>query len=336
MPELRKDPVIGRWVIIATERSLRPNDYVIEKEDNVNDLSKCPFEEGNEFMTPPEILSYRDPNTNKNEKGWWIRVIPNKYPALRIEGELDKRGVGMYDMMNGIGAHEIVIETPNHFEEMSDMQESHIEEIIWAWRDRVVDLKKDKRFKYILIFKNKGSQAGASLKHPHSQIIVLPIVPIRVFQELDGSRDYYNFKDRCVFCDIIQQEIEEKDRLVEENHEFISIVPFAPRFPFELWILPKKHSSDFIDVSKSDVVSLSKVLKKSLLRLKKVLNDPPFNLIIHTSPLDKYNLDYYHWHIEIMPRLTKVAGFEWGTGFYINPTRPEDCAKYLKEVDINY
>ncbi|MGB9750547.1 MAG: galactose-1-phosphate uridylyltransferase [Caldisericia bacterium] len=335
MPELRKDPVLGRWVIIATERSLRPDDYKIEIEEKKNDLSKCPFEEGNESMTPPEILSYRKPDTNKNEKGWWIRVIPNKYPALRIEGELDKRGIGMFDMMNGIGAHEIVIETPNHFEEMSDMQESHIEEIIWAWRDRIIDLKKDKRFKYILIFKNKGSQAGASLEHPHSQIIALPIVPIRVSQELDGSMEYYNFKDRCVFCDIIQQEIEQKERLVEENHEFISIVPFAARFPFELWILPKKHTSNFIDVSKSDVVSLSRVLKRSLLRLKKVLNDPPFNLIIHTSPLDKYNLDYYHWHIEIMPRLTKVAGFEWGTGFYINPTKPEDCAKYLKEVEVN-
>lgn len=327
--------MLGRWVIIATERSLRPDDYKIEKEEKLNDLSKCPFEEGNEYLTPPEILSYRKPGTNKNEKGWWIRVVPNKYPALRIEGELDKKGIGMFDMMNGIGAHEVVIETTNHFEEISDMQEFHIEEIIWAWRDRVLDLKKDKRFKYILIFKNKGSQAGASLEHPHSQIIALPIVPIRVSQELEGSKEYFNFKDRCVFCDIIQQELEQKDRLVEENHEFISIIPFAARFPFEIWILPKKHSSNFIDVSKSDVVSLSKVLKISLMKLKKLLNDPPFNLIIHTSPLDKYNLDYYHWHIEIMPRLTKVAGFEWGTGFYINPTKPENCAKYLREVNID-
>lgn len=327
--------MIGRWVIISTERSLRPDDYKIEKEEKLNDLSKCPFEEGNESLTPPEILSYRKPETNKNEKGWWIRVVPNKYPALRIEGDLDKKGIGMFDMMNGIGAHEVVIETPKHFEEISDMPESQIEEIIWAWRDRVIDLKKDKRFKYILIFKNKGSQAGASLEHPHSQIIALPIVPIRVSQELEGSKEYFNFKDRCVFCDIIQQEIEEKDRLVEENHEFISIVPFAARFPFEIWILPKKHSSNFIDVSKSDVVSLSKVLKRSMMRLKKLLSDPPFNLVIHTSPLDKYNLNYYHWHIEIMPRLTKVAGFEWGTGFYINPTKPENCAKYLREVNLD-
>ncbi|MDI6861721.1 MAG: galactose-1-phosphate uridylyltransferase [Caldisericia bacterium] len=334
MPELRKDPVIGRWVIIATERSLRPNDYKIESEEKNKDLSKCPFEEGNESLTPPEILSYRKPNTNKNGPGWWVRVVPNKFPALRIEGELDKRGVGMYDMMNGIGAHEVVIETPNHFEEIAFMPETQIQEIIWAWRDRVLDLKKDKRFKYILIFKNKGAQAGASLEHPHSQIIALPIVPIRVQQELNGAKEYFNFKDRCVFCDMVQQELEDRERLVEENHEFISIVPFAARFPFELWILPKKHSSDFIEVSKADVVSLSIVLKRSLLRLKNLLNDPPYNLIIHTSPLDQYNLPHYHWHIEIMPRLTKVAGFEWGTGFYINPTKPEDCAKFLRELEI--
>lgn len=335
MPELRKDPILGRWVIIATERSLRPIDYKFEKDEKHSDLSKCPFEEGNENMTPPEILSYRKPNTNKNDKGWWIRVVPNKYPALRIEGELEKRGVGMYDMMNGIGAHEVVIETPNHFSEMDSLDIFQIEEIIWAWRDRVLDLKKDKRFKYILIFKNKGSQAGASLEHPHSQIIALPIVPIRVSQELNGAKEYYNFKDRCVFCDIIQQELNQKERLVEENHEFISIVPFAARFPFELWILPKKHSSDFINVTKADVHSLSIVLKRSLKRLKLTLNDPPFNLIIHTAPLDQYNLDYYHWHIEIMPRLTNVAGFEWGSGFYINPTKPEDCAKYLREANID-
>ncbi len=334
MPELRKDPIIGRWVIIATERSLRPNDYKVDLEEKNKDLSKCPFEEGNENLTPPEILSYRKPGTNKNEPGWWVRVVPNKFPALRIEGELEKRGVGMYDIMNGIGAHEVVIETPNHFEEMSDMREEQIQEVIWAWRDRVLDLKKDKRFKYILIFKNKGSQAGASLEHPHSQIIALPIVPIRVQQEINGAKEYYNFKDRCVFCDLVSQELEDRERVVEENHEFISIVPFASRFPFEIWVLPKKHSSDFIDVSKGDVVSLSKVLKRSLMRLKKVLNDPPFNLIIHTSPLDQYNLPHYHWHIEIMPRLTKVAGFEWGTGFYINPTKPEDCAKYLIEVEV--
>lgn len=334
MPELRKDPIIGRWVIISTERILRPVDYKIEKEKSKTDLSKCPFEARNEKMTPSEIMSYRDPKTKKDESGWWIRVVPNKFPALRIEGELDKRGIGLYDMMNGVGAHEIVIETPNHYEEIYNMPEKGIEEILWAWKDRMIDLRKDKRFKYILVFKNKGSQAGASLEHPHSQIIALPIVPIRVSEELQGSKQYFDYKDRCIFCDIIKQEVGDRKRIVEENGEFVSFVPFAPRFPFELWILPKEHVSDFTQITKRGLSSLAIVLKRTLQRLIKALDDPPFNLMIHTAPLEEPNLPYYHFHIEITPRLTKVAGFEWATGFYINPTKPEDTATYLREVEL--
>lgn len=334
MQELRKDPVIGRWVIISTERALKPQDYLVDKEISVTDKTHCPFEPGNEKMTPHEVLSYRLPATNKNEPGWWVRVIPNKYPVLRVEGNFNKRGVGMYDQMNGVGAHEIVIESPSHSDEMSNMDEKQIEEIIWAWRDRLLDLSKDKRFKYILIFKNKGSQAGASLEHPHSQIIALPIIPIRVTQELSGAKQYYEYKDRCVFCDIVLQELDERERLVEENGEFISLVPFAPRFPFEISILPKKHESHFPEITRSEVVSLAKVLKKTLLRLKNALNDPPYNLIIHTSPIMEPLLSYYHWHIELMPRITKVAGFEWGSGIYINPTIPEDAASFLREIEL--
>lgn len=334
MPELRKDPIIGRWVIISTERTLRPMDYKIEREKSEADLSKCPFEVGNEKMTPSEIISYRDPETKKDEPGWWIRVVPNKFPALRIEGELDKRGIGLYDMMNGVGAHEIVIETPNHYEEIYNMPEKGIEEILWAWRDRMIDLRKDKRFKYILLFKNKGSQAGASLEHPHSQIIALPIIPIRVSEELKDSKQYYEYKDRCIFCDIIKQEVGDRERIVEENGEFVSFVPFAPRFPFELWILPKEHTSDYTQITKRGLSSLVIVLKRTFQRFIKALDDPPFNLMIHTAPLDELNLPYYHFHIEITPRLTKVAGFEWATGFYINPTKPEDTATYLREVEL--
>jgi UDPglucose--hexose-1-phosphate uridylyltransferase len=285
-------------------------------------------------MTPSEIMSYRDPKTKKDEPGWWIRVVPNKFPALKVEGELDKRGIGLYDMMNGIGAHEIVIETPNHYEEIYNIPEKGIEEILWAWRDRMIDLSKDKRFKYILVFKNKGSQAGASLEHPHSQIIALPIIPIRVSEEVKYSKQYFEYKDRCIFCDIIKQEVGERKRIVEENKEFVSFIPFAPRFPFELWILPKKHASDYTQITKRDLSSLAIVLKRTLQRFIKALDDPPFNLMIHTAPLEEPNLPYYHFHIEITPRLTKVAGFEWATGFYINPTKPEDTAAYLREVEL--
>ena len=198
----------------------------------------------------------------------------------------------------------------------------------------MIDLSKDKRFKYILVFKNKGSQAGASLEHPHSQIIALPIVPIRVSEEVKYSKQYFEYKDRCIFCDIIKQEVGERKRIVEENKEFVSFIPFAPRFPFELWILPKKHASDYTQINKRDLSSLAIVLKRTLQRFIKALDDPPFNLMIHTAPLEEPNLPYYHFHIEITPRLTKVAGFEWATGFYINPTKPEDTAAYLREVEL--
>jgi UDPglucose--hexose-1-phosphate uridylyltransferase len=198
----------------------------------------------------------------------------------------------------------------------------------------MIDLSKDKRFKYILVFKNKGSQAGASLEHPHSQIIALPIVPIRVSEEVKYSKQYFEYKDRCIFCDIIKQEVGERKRIVEENKEFVSFIPFAPRFPFELWILPKKHASDYTQITKRDLSSLAIVLKRTLQRFIKALDDPPFNLMIHTAPLEEPNLPYYHFHIEITPRLTKVAGFEWATGFYINPTKPEDTAAYLREVEL--
>jgi UDPglucose--hexose-1-phosphate uridylyltransferase len=263
-----------------------------------------------------------------------VRVVPNKFPALKVEGTMDKRGEGMYDMMNGIGAHEIVIETPNHDEEIALMPEMQIREVLWAWRDRIVDLARDKRFKYVMVFKNKGVRAGASLQHPHSQIIALPIVPLRVQEELDGARQYYEYKDRCVFCDIIRQELSDRKRVVEDSERFISIVPFAQRFPFETWILSKQHESDYARTTRNDVLELAGLLKRTLQRLRGALDDPPFNLVLHMAPLNTDGLPHYHWHIEIMPRVTRTAGFEWGTGFYINPTIPEETAQFLREVQL--
>jgi UDPglucose--hexose-1-phosphate uridylyltransferase len=334
VPELRKDPVIGRWVIIATERALRPSNFRNERDEPVADLSTCPFEPGNESNTPPEILAYRKPDSQPNGPGWWLRVVPNKFPALRIEGTIDKRGDGMYDMMNGIGAHEIVIETPNHAEEMGLMSEIQTNEVLWAWRDRIVDLSRDHRFKYVMVFKNKGGAAGASLQHPHSQIIALPIVPLQVQEELDGARQYYDYKDRCVFCDVVQQELADRERVVEESDRFVSVVPFAQRFPFEMWLLPRQHESDYTRTTRHDFLELAGLLKRTLLRLRGALDDPPFNLVLHTAPLNSESLPHYHWHIEIMPRVTLTAGFEWGTGFYINPTKPEESAQFLREVKL--
>jgi UDPglucose--hexose-1-phosphate uridylyltransferase len=332
LPELRKDPITGRWVIISTDRSKRPSDFAREPDRKMG--SMCPFCPGNEDKTPPEILAYRSNGASPNKPGWNVRVVPNKFPALGIEGTMDKRAEGLFDRMNGIGAHEVIIETPEHNEKMAQYSEKRLEDVCWAFRDRMMDLKKDKRFRYILIFKNSGEAAGASLEHPHSQLIALPIVPKRVQEEVDGSKQYFNMKERCIYCDIIRQELNSKIRIVDQNEGFLTLAPYAPRFPFETWILPLEHESAFENAQSRMYESLAKAMKSLMSRVDKVLEGPPYNFVIHTSPLNDANNDYYHWHIEMMPKLTKVAGFEWGTGFYINPTPPEESANFLREASV--
>ena len=329
MPELRKDPITGRWVIISTDRAKRPSDFVREKENKRAGL--CPFCPGNEDKTPPEILAYRSNGASPNSPGWAVRVVPNKFPALGIEGAIDKRGEGLFDRMNGIGAHEIIIETPEHNLKVAEYPQKRLEDIFWAFRDRMLDLKKDRRFRYILIFKNHGEAAGASLEHPHSQLIALPIVPKRVQEEVDGSKQYFSMKERCIYCDIIRQEMDTKVRIVDQNDCFVTLEPYAPRFPFETWILPLAHESAFENAQSHIYETLANATKKLMTRVEKVLDSPAYNMVIHTSPLNEANNDYYHWHVEMMPKLTRVAGFEWGTGFYINPTPPEEAAQFLRE-----
>ena len=330
MPELRKDPIIGRWIIIATDRAKRPSDFISKPEDRLSGF--CPFCIGNEGKTPPEVLAYRKQGTLPDTPGWSVRVVPNKFPALQIEGGLNKLGVGLYDRMNGVGAHEVIIETPDHDLSLADLPLEIFFQVLQAYKDRIIDLKKDHRFKYILIFKNNGQAAGASLDHSHSQLIALPIVPKRVSEEIRGANTYFLYRDRCIFCDIIQQESETMLRIVTENKDFIAVCPFASRFPFETWVLPKEHNIYFEDTPFSQLQSLGEILKDILQRISLTLNDPPYNFLIHTTPFYEKDANYYHWHIEVIPKLTKVAGFEWGTGFYINPTPPEDACKFLREA----
>lgn len=330
MPELRKDPIIGRWVIISSERSKRPSSF--HSVSKRKDASLCPFCAGHESYTPPEIIAYRDPTSEPNQPGWTLRVISNKYPALIVEGNINREPKGLYDRMNGIGAHEVIIETPEHNIDLVDMKDEQVRDIFWAYRERILDLERDSRLKYILVFKNHGEAAGASLEHAHSQLIATPIIPKRVAEELLGSQRYFNFKERCIYCDIIRQEIADQERIVSDFDSFITVQPFAPRFPFETWILPKSHQSSYIEMSDDDYLVLARCMKDTLKRLKIALNDPPFNFMIHTRPVSKKSQEYYHWHIEIIPKLTKIAGFEWGSGFYINPTTPEEAAAYLKDI----
>ncbi len=322
MPELRKDPVANRWVIISSERAQRPHSFVTQKTEKK--VTFCPFDYGNENITPNEILAIRPQGTPPNTPNWTLRVVANKFPALRIEGDLNKEGEGVYDKMNGIGAHEVIIETPDHDLTLSRISRKYFRDVLWAYRERMSDLKKDVRFKYVLVFKNQGEQAGASLPHSHSQLIALPIVPKRVLEELENCSRYYNFKERCLICDIIRQEIQQGTRVVAENSDFIAFSPFAPRFPFEVWLLPKRHESAYEYISEEKLDTLSLIFQTVLQKIDAVLEEPDYNFVLHNS--------YYHWHFEIIPKLTKVAGFEWGSGFYINPTPPEEAAKYLREA----
>jgi UDPglucose--hexose-1-phosphate uridylyltransferase len=332
MPELRKDPVTGRWVIIATERAKRPSQYSKVVEERRGGF--CPFCPGNERTTPPEVLAYRPTSTQPNQEGWWLRVVPNKFPALITDGVLKRSGRGMYDCMTGFGAHEVLIESPNHEQSYGDLPEQQITEIIWALRDRIVELRKLEGIRYILIFKNWQREAGASLEHPHTQIIALPVVPKRVQEELQGSSKYYDHRERCVFCDMIQQELSDNQRIVAMNDTFICFLPFAGRFPFEMVLMPREHTAFFNDIQKKHVADLAAIMRKVFGLIREALDDPAYNFLVHAAPFNEPGVEpYYHWHIEIIPKLTKVAGFEWGTGFYINPTPPEAAAKFLQQVE---
>ena len=333
MPELRRDPIVGRWVIVSTERAFRPHGLVHREEARPPVTADCPFCTGHEHLTPKEVLVYRTQDRASNTAGWTVRAIPNKFPALQIEGEMGREGLGLYDRMNGIGAHEVIIESPDHKDTLSQMEPKRIEDVLWAYRDRMMDLRQDNRFRYLLVFKNHGAAAGATLAHSHSQLIALPIIPTSVLAEIDSCRSHYEQKERCVYYDIIRQETDSRERVVAENPEFLAITPFAARFPFEMWILPKRHAAYFEESQKLQFEWLACLLSECLRRMDLVLCQPAYNFILHSSPLHAKTGDFYHWHIELMPKLTQVAGFEWGTGFYINPVTPEESARCLRETN---
>ena len=333
MPELRKDPIIGRWIIISTERGKRPTDFIVEKSEGRGGF--CPLCPGNENTTPPEVLSYSSAAGHQaNRPGWDLRVVPNKYPALVIEGNLSKEGDGLYDRMNGIGAHEVIIETPDHNESFTNLPPERMIKVFLAYRDRLLDLAQDPRFRYVMVFKNFGAAAGASLEHSHSQLIALPILPRMISSEIEGSLSYYRYKERCIFCDIIRQEINQDQRVVAQNDLFLAIVPYAPRSPFEMWILPKRHASSYLAMDDGHFKALTAIFSECMRRLNTCIPDVPYNFVLHGAPLRSQPLEHYHWHFEIMPKLTMIAGFEWGSGFYINPIPPEQAAQFLKEAAI--
>jgi UDPglucose--hexose-1-phosphate uridylyltransferase len=327
MPELRKDPLLGRWVIIGTERVRRPADFATPPRRRRGPCILCA---GHERETPPEVLLYRD----RPEGGAWrVRVVPSRFPALRVEGDLERRGHGLYDLMNGIGAHEVVIESPRHDDALADLPVAAIEDVVRAWRDRILDLKRDQRFRSIVVFKaHRVADRGAAGDHAQSQLLATPIPSQALNDELHHARAYHDYRERCLFCDILHQEAEERARVVLETEHVLAFAPFAARVPFETWLVPRRHAPAFEHGSAAELRDLARGLRGVLRGLDRTLGDPPFEFLLHSAPFADTESPYYHWHLEVTPRLPSLDGTDRGSGFAVNPMPPEDAARLLREV----
>jgi UDPglucose--hexose-1-phosphate uridylyltransferase len=334
MPELRQNPATKEWVIVATERAKRPEDFApLKIEEKIEAVNHCPFCEGNESLTPHEILAYRTYGTKADTPGWWIRIIPNKFPALVPQGNIRRtKEEEFFRYMDGIGEHEVIIESPKHDQTIAVMEQKQVEEIFLAYRERYITLNQDPRFELVLIFKNHGMAAGTSVRHPHSQVIAAPITPLHIRHRLNEAMRFFDDNGECVFCVMLQKELAIKERLVFETENFAVFVPFAASSPFEIWVLPKKHDSSFQSTTPERTKELGFVMKTILAKLYKSLRDPDYNYVIHSSPSHEKDVEFYNWHIQIIPRVTAVAGFELGSGIYINTVIPENAAKFLREA----
>ncbi len=333
MSEIRQDPTTEEWVIIARERAKRPSDFVHQQpRRGLPDFSPtCPFCPGNESMTPPQTLSYpRDGGT-----GWQVRAFTNRFPALAPAGRATRKmKEGFFTEMEGLGTHEVIVETPFHNKSLALMKDDEVSNVLRAYHERYNSLAHLPFAKLIIIFKNHGPRAGTSLEHSHSQLVVTPVVPRHIRMRHEVAIRYYDNYGRCLYSDLAEHELRGGERIVMETGKFVAFHPFASQRPFETWILPRKHQACFGKVSEQDLKSLASVLRLLLLKLRRGLNDPDFNYVIDTAPIGDENEPYYMWHIRIIPRLTELAGFEIGSGIYINTAVPEDTAKFMRNQDV--
>ena len=322
--ELRKDPVTERWVLIASDRAARPSDFLTGETTTTHGV--CPFCPGNERLTPAAIQRVNDAAGD-----WRIRVIPNRYPAVQVEVPLRREAVGIYDRVSGFGAHEVIVETPLHDRSLWELPEEERAEVMAVYRDRLSDLRNDRRLRWAMVFKNRGPQAGATLKHEHSQLVALPQIPREAGERWRGSRSYFERKERCVYCDVLATEIREGIRTVEERRFFVAFCPYASRAPFETWNLPKAPASHFWRATEEDLRDLSRILGSVMRRIDRALETPSANFMLHSAPLQENETPAFHWHIEVVPATQRIGGFEWGSGYFINPTAPEEAATFLRE-----
>jgi UDPglucose--hexose-1-phosphate uridylyltransferase len=327
--ELRRDLVSGTWVVIATGRAKRPNDFKKEKRKIIKENPrKCPF---CNLASPEEVndaLIYK-----KSNGDWSLRVIPNKFPAFVHSDDLNEREEGPYNLMDGIGFHEIII-TRDHYRQIAQFNVQETAEVIDAYQERYLALMNKKFINYISIFHNHGKEAGASVVHPHSQLIAMPVIDPDIARSLLGSANYCRSNRQCVHCEMIEWEMEEKKRIIFENEDFIVFCPFVPRCAFETRVYPKKHKSYFERINNEEKMNFAEALQIALAKIYNGLKDPSYNFFIHTSPCDGRSYDHYHWHLEILPKTSIWAGFELGTGIEISTIRPEDAAEYLRSVKI--
>ena len=338
MSQMRKDIFTGGWVIVAETDAVRPSDFHFKR--FTRDTTFCPFCETNEASTPPEIFAIRRPGSPANGPGWSVRVVPNSQPRLRIEGDLGRRPEGFHDLMNGVGADEVIAETPRHDHSLHELEIHEVADVIRAWVARIVDLEQDKRMRYILIFKNHGEEAGAhTITHSISQLMALPVTPRAIKTKLIVARDYYALKERCIYCDVLHQELADRRRLVAENEDFVALAPFASRSPFEIDLLPKFHSSAFSRVGPSQIRNLASVLRHVLHKLDDTLGGAPYNLSLQDRPFLRPREGYwktieedFHWHLQILPQMIRTTGFERASWFFYNPVPPEIAARCLSPL----
>jgi UDPglucose--hexose-1-phosphate uridylyltransferase len=341
--ELRKDYLLDRWVVIATQRARRPTDFTKTQKPppQPQNNATCPMCPGNEHMTPPAILIYQETNkgikktkdqNGKRTKNWQIRVIPNLYPAFtppnkdKTQNQIKKTS----SLAPAVGHHEVIIESPNHNEHPADAKLPQLTLVTNAYIDRLKTLSKKPYVKYVSIFRNHGLEAGASLSHAHSQIIATPFIPKTIEEEMKTSKKYYTKNKTCIFCDIIKKE-HKSPRHILENKPFTVFAPYASINPLEFWILPKKHQTTVLSMTETEAKAFAETLKTCLSALKTLVNDPPYNYGFHLAT-NKEVSKYYHWHLEVYPKLATWAGFEKSTGVYINTVTPETTAESLRKT----
>jgi len=320
---------VDRWVLIAPERANRPTE--LEEPARLTHHETCPFCEGREDETTSEVLAVRAPGSRPDGTGWQLRVVANRYPVVRAGERGESTADGLFAARPGVGSHEVVIECPQHEASLAALPREHVRLVFAAYRDRLRALRQSERIAYAQVFKNHGVAAGASLEHTHSQILALPLVPNGLREELDSAKAYHLSHGRCVFCDLLARERDAGIRIICETEHVAAFTAFAGRFPYEVWLMPKRHSGHYDRLGDAELTEVADSVRRVLRRLSVLVEDAAYNYVLHTQPLRAAESPAYHWHIEILPRLTGVAGFEFATGCFANPLPPEEAAARLRE-----